>query len=162
MTVANSARLALASASLALLAIPAVGRDAPAGSLRLTGAWSRPTPPGAPAAAGYVTITNTGTRPDRLLGATSTAAERIEVHEMKLTNGIMQMRPVAGGLAIAPGRSVALAPGGYHLMLIGPKRPSVTGGQVPVMLLFERAGTVRVDFEVRVTPPASTVAEGKR
>lgn len=160
MTVSISARLALAGVSLALLATPAISRDTRAGSLRLTGAWSRPIPPGAPAAAGYVTITNTGTRPDRLLSATSTAAERVEVHEMKLADGLMRMRPVPGGLALAPGQSVALAPGGYHLMLIGPKKPSVAGGQVPVTLRFERAGAVRVSFDVRMTPPQLT-AKGR-
>lgn len=147
------ARSAIAGVGVALLVTPAAARDTRAGALRLSGAWSRPTPPGAPAGAGYLTIANTGSRPDRLLSGSSSAVERVEVHEMKLTDGIMRMRPVAGGIPLPPGQLVALAPGGYHLMLIGPRKSFVAGGIVPVTLRFERAGSVRVLFDVTMTPP---------
>ena len=158
MSVSLTARLAIASAGVALFVTPAVSRDTKVGALRLTGAWVRPTPPGAPAGAGYVTITNTGARPDRLLGGSSPAVERVEVHEMKLAEGIMRMRPVAGGILVPPGQAVQLAPGGYHIMLIGPKKPFVAGETVPVTLRFDRAGAVRVLLNVTMTPPEPAMA----
>lgn len=162
MSVSPIARLAVAGASAMLLVTPASGRDTRVGALRLTGAWSRPTPPGAPAGAGYVTISNTGTRPDRLLSGSSPAVRRVEVHEMTLTSGIMRMRPVAGGIPVPVGGSAVLAPGGYHVMLIGPKKPFVAGESVPVTLRFARAGAVRVMFDVRMTPPTSSAPENGR
>lgn len=149
------ARLAFAGVATAALASPAIGRDVRAGSLRLTAAWSRPAPPGAPAGAGYLTITNRGSRPDRLVGGSSSVVERVEVHEMKIDDGVMRMRPVAGGLVIPAGGTVQLAPGGYHIMLIGLKRRVATGGVLPVTLRFQRAGAVAVNFDVRATPPAT-------
>lgn len=151
----HRSRPAVALAGFALLAAPATARDVRAGALRLSGAWTRPTPPGAPAGAGYLTVTNAGTRPDRLIGGSSPAVDRIELHEMTMRAGVMRMRPLANGLALEPGRLVELAPGGYHLMLIGPKRSLTAGATVPVTLRFERAGAVRVRFDVRATPPAS-------
>lgn len=162
MSLSHSARLAIASVGVAFLVAPAAGRDTRAGTLRLTGAWSRPTPPGAPAGAGYLSITNTGARPDRLLSGSSPVAERVEVHEMKLTGGVMRMRPVTGGISVPPGRSVQLAPGGYHVMLIGLKKPLVVGVIVPVTLRFERAGAVEVGFDVRATPPETHAAGSGR
>jgi copper(I)-binding protein len=79
-------------------------------------------------------------------------AARLEVHEMTMTGGVMRMRPLSGGLAIPPGQTVALAPGGYHLMLIGPKRPFRLGAQVPATLRFAKAGPVKVTFVVQAAP----------
>lgn len=139
----------------------AEAKDARAGPLRITGAWSRPTPDGAPAGIGYVTITNTGTRADRLVGANSPRAGRTELHNMSFKNGIMEMRPVDGGIVIPAGKTVRLAPSGYHVMLIDPKHPFLAGKTIPVTLRFERAGSVTVAFDVRVGPPM-TDAGAKR
>ena len=118
------------------------------GPLQIGHPWSRPNPPGAPTAVGYLTITNTGRTPDRLLGGSSPLAAKIEVHEMSMTGGIMRMRPVAGGLLIPPGQTVTLAPGGYHLMIIGPKQGFKVGDHIPATLRFEHAGEVKVEFYV--------------
>ena len=64
-----------------------------------------------------MTIMNKGAAPDRLIGASTSVAGKVEVHEMAMKDAVMTMRPVPGGLAIEPGKSVTLAPGGYHLML---------------------------------------------
>jgi copper(I)-binding protein len=76
-------------------------------------------------------------------------AARVEVHEMKMNNDIMIMRPVSGGLSIPPGQSVTLAPGGYHLMMMKLKAPLKEGNRVPITLQFEKAGKVDVMFDVR-------------
>ncbi|MFV4733699.1 copper chaperone PCu(A)C, partial [Mycobacterium tuberculosis] len=110
--------------------------------------WTRKPPPGAPAAAGYATIVNGGPGDDRLLGGTSPIATRVEVHRMSMAGGIMVMRPEPGGLAIPAGSSVSLAPGGLHLMLIGPKTYPPVGETVPVILEFEHAGKITVPLQV--------------
>lgn len=154
MTVLSCLRLASAGLAVTIVAMPATARDVPAHRIKLTGAWTRPTPPAAAAGAGYLTITNAGSRPDRLLGGTSSAVREVQVHQMMIADGVMRMRPVQG-LVIPAGGTVTLSPGGYHLMLIGPNRPFQAGGRIPATLKFERAGAVRVVFDVRMTPPAA-------
>jgi copper(I)-binding protein len=118
-----------------------------AASIEARDAWARPAQAGA--GAGFVTLRNLGPGPDRLIGAASPWVERVEVQATSMTGGVMRMRPVAGGLEIAPGRSVTLAPGGYHLMLLGLKRPLKPGDQAPLTLQFERARPVRIHLTVR-------------
>ena len=66
-----------------------------------------------------------------------------------MNNGVATMRPVKGGLSIAPGQSVTLAPGGYHLMMMELKGPLNKGDKVPVTLTFEKAGDVKVTFDIQ-------------
>lgn len=68
---------------------------------------------------------------------------------MSVSNGVMKMHPVEGGLTIEPGKTVKLAPGGYHLMLVDLKHPFKQGGKVPVTLEFEKAGKVDVTLDVQ-------------
>ncbi len=119
-----------------------------AGDLVITEPWSRATPKGAKIGGGFVTIENKGTTPDKLVGASSDIAGSIQVHEMSMTNGMMKMRPVEGGLTIDPGKTVKLAPGGYHLMMMDLKSPLKQGDKLPITLDFEKAGKVQVTFDV--------------
>ena len=118
---------------------------------------SRATPAGAPTGIGYMTIANTGEVPDRLVSASSTLADHVEIHEMSVANGIMTMHPVPGGLAVPAHGSVSLMPGSYHLMLIGPKQPFKAGDTIPVTLTFKHAGPERIELAVKpmgeVMPP---------
>ncbi len=123
------------------------------GALKIGHPWARPTPPGAPTAAGYLTLTNTGAAPDRLLGGSSPMAAGIELHQMSMAGGIMRMRLLRGGLTIPPGATVKLEPGGYHLMMIGPKTMFKIGDDVPATLNFARAGAIKVEFYVQASPP---------
>ena len=118
------------------------------GDLEIGHPWSRATPAGAKVAGGYLTVTNTGSTPDRLLSISSDVSEKAELHEMAVKDGVMTMRPVAGGLEIPAGGKVALAPGGYHLMFMGLKRQPKKGEEFSATLTFEKAGTVTVDFAV--------------
>ena len=68
---------------------------------------------------------------------------------MATNNGVMTMRPLDKGLAIEPGKTVKLTPGGYHLMLQGLKSPLKQGDKVPVTLEFEKAGKVKLSFDVQ-------------
>ena len=119
------------------------------GHIDVTSPWSRATPVGAPTAVGFVELSNHGALPDRLIAADSPAAHHTSLHQMSMTGGIMRMRPVVGGLDIAPGETLSLNPSGDHLMFEGLKRPFRAGDRIPAVLLFKRAGTVRVEFLVR-------------
>ncbi|MGX9119746.1 copper chaperone PCu(A)C [Mesorhizobium sp. BHbsci] len=118
------------------------------GDLEIGHPWSRATPPGAKVAGGYFTVTNTGSSPDRLLSISSEISAKAELHEMDVSDGVMAMRPVTGGLEVPAGGKVALAPGSYHLMFVGLKRQPKQGETFPATLIFEKAGTVTVDFAV--------------
>ncbi len=152
---------ALALAGAMMVAGSAYAQPVKLGALTITSPWVRPTPPGAPSAAGYLNIVNHGSVTDRLVGATTPDAASVQVHEMSMTsNGVMKMRPVPGGLAIPPGKTVALAPGGYHLMIIGPTQEFKAGESVPVTLIFKHAGKVAVSFPVANGPAKPAGAMG--
>jgi copper(I)-binding protein len=133
---------------LVLFAAP-VGAEEGGKILVITQAWSRATPGGARIAGGYLTIANMGNVPDRLIGGSSDIAGKVEVHEMAMNNGVMTMRPLDKGLVIEPGKTVKLAPGGYHLMMFDLKSPLKQGDKVPVTLEFEKAGKVGLLLDVQ-------------
>ena len=130
-------------------AAPVAEAPAPAATPVLADPWAGATKPGAKVAAGYLTITNPGAVEDKLLGAASPRAARVEIHEMKMDGAVMSMAKVEDGLAIAPGGSVSLAPGGLHLMFLDISAPFAVGETVPVTLTFEKAGAVEASFAVR-------------
>ena len=133
----------------AICVMPASAQQVKAGDLVLDHAWARATPGGATVGGGFLTIENKGATPDKLIGGSSPAAGKVEVHETAMNNGVATMRPVKGGLSILPAQSVTLAPGGYHLMLMQLKAPLKKGDKVPVTLAFERAGQVKVTLDVQ-------------
>jgi copper(I)-binding protein len=132
-----------------LFAAPVQAQEVKAGDLVITRAWSRATPGGAKIAGGYLTIENKGSVPDRLIGGSATFAGKVEVHEMAMKNGVMTMRSLDKGLAIEPGKTVKLAPGGYHLMLMDLKSPLKQGDKAPLVLEFEKAGKVNLALDVQ-------------
>jgi copper(I)-binding protein len=145
---------AMAACLLASLPLAASAHGFAVGSLKIGHPWALPTPNAAPTAAGYLTLTNSGPEPERLLGASTPAAARIEIHQMSMDGGIMRMRPVQGGLLVPPGQTVTISPSaGYHLMLIRPKAPLKVGDHIPATLRFARAGEVKVEFHVQAEPP---------
>jgi copper(I)-binding protein len=90
-------------------------------------------------------------------------AGKVEIHEMAMNNGVMTMRPLDKGLAIEPGKTVKLAPGGLHLMLMDLKSPLKQGDKVPLTLDFEKAGKVVVSLDVQgvgAQAPAGGAASG--
>jgi copper(I)-binding protein len=118
------------------------------GAITIAHPWSRATPPGAATGAGYLGLTNQGADADRLVEASSPVAAKVEVHQMSVEGGIMKMGAVEGGLEVPAGGSVALEPGGYHLMLTGLTRPLVEGERIPLKLVFDKAGPVEVELAV--------------
>jgi copper(I)-binding protein len=141
--------LAYAALLSTVLAAPAEAQEVKAGDLVIAQPWTRATPGGARIGGAFLTIENRGSSPDRLVGATADIAGKVELHEMKTANGVMTMRPSEGGMTIEPGKTVKLAPGGYHLMLFDLKSPLKQGDKVPVTLQFEKAGKVTVSLDVQ-------------
>ena len=137
------------AALLALFGKPAHAQEVKAGDLVITQAWSRATPGGAKIAGGFLTIENKGAAPDRLVSGSADIVGKVEIHEMAMNNGVMTMRPLDKGLAIEPGKTVKLAPGGYHLMLMDLKQPLKQGDKVPLTLDFEKAGKVALSLDVQ-------------
>jgi hypothetical protein len=119
------------------------------GNLEIDQPWSRATPAGAKVGAGYMVIKNTGATPDRLIGGSTSAAARVEIHEMAMKDNVATMRPMKGGLPIEPGKTVTIAPGSYHLMFVDLKSPLKQGDKVTATLEFEKAGKVDVIFAVQ-------------
>jgi copper(I)-binding protein len=118
------------------------------GTLVIEQPWVRATPGGAKVAGGYMTIHNAGSEPDRLIGGSMPLAGRLELHEMRLEDGVMRMREIRGGLEIAPGQKVELKPGGYHVMFMDLNAPLRQGETQKGQLRFEKAGTVEVEYKV--------------
>src|SRR5476649_700663 len=117
------------------------------GDLEIEKQWARATPPGAAIGGGYLVIRNKGAAADRLVGVSSPASARVEIHEMTMEKDIMRMREVKG-VDVPAKKSVELKPGGYHLMLIELKAPLKQGDKVPVTLRFEKAGEVKAELAV--------------
>src|ERR1700750_1540748 len=114
MRIVGSALLALAVG----IAAPSIAHGYKLGDLSIGHPWVRATPGGAKIGGGYLSVTNNGTAPDRLTGATFSDADHVEIHEMSMDGGVMKMRPLPNGVEIKPGEKVKLAPEGTHLMLM--------------------------------------------
>lgn len=137
----------LVLAILVATVFPAPAHDFKAGDLHIDHPWSRETPAAARVAGGFLVIHNSGGA-DRLVSVSSDISDRSEIHEMAVRDGVMTMRPLADGLEIPAGGTVELAPGGYHLMFIGLTRQPRQGESFTAELVFEKAGTVAVEFTV--------------
>jgi periplasmic copper chaperone A len=130
--------------------------SASAAPIMVSGAWSRVTPSADSAAVVYLTVTDSST-PDTLLGARTPVAKTAALHQSRMANGIMEMGAV-GTLALAPGKPLAFAPGGYHIMLTGLAHVLNAGDHFPITLTFAHAGAVTAEVTVQpmsYAPPAA-------
>ena len=143
-------RLVLLPLVLTLLSAGgAFALDYKLGAIGIGQPWTRATPPTAEAGGGYLVLTNSGTTPDRLIAVKSPAADKVEIHEMKMDGNIMRMREVEKGIEIPPGATVELKPGGFHVMFMGLRAPFAKDAKVPLTLVFEKAGSIDVDLMVQ-------------
>lgn len=139
------ALLAVALTTAALLSF-AWNADGATPGVVVTKAWARASPPGATTGAVYITMENQGTTPDRLLKITGSVAGSAILHETMAEGDVSQMRESDGGLA--PGATLAMKPGGAHIMLMGLTKPLQKGDTVTVTLDFEKAEDVSVQPKV--------------
>jgi copper(I)-binding protein len=141
-------RAGLIGAAVFLIGGMAAAETYSAGGLQIVGPWARATPKGSTVSAGYLTITNKGQEADRLIGGSVAPASRFEVHTTVTENGVARMRQVTS-LEIKPGETVELRPGGMHVMFMGLKQPLTIGQTLKGTLVFEKAGTVAIEFTVQ-------------
>ena len=118
------------------------------GTLTIGHPWARATPAGAKVAGAFLSVENKSDKPDRLIQVSIEGAQTTEIHQMLVEDGVMKMRPLAGGLDVPAGTKTELKPGSYHLMLMGLAAPLVEGQKVKGILTFEKAGTIEVEFKV--------------
>jgi copper(I)-binding protein len=148
--------------ALILVAPKAAAQPYQVGPIEIVNPWSRATPQGATVAAGYATLRNNGATPDRLIGGSSEAGKRVEIHTMEMDQGVMRMRELKGGLEIKPGQTVELKPGSFHLMFVDLTRPLRKGDRVKGTLVFEQAGKVDIDYAVEAIGAQPTHGQGQR
>jgi periplasmic copper chaperone A len=107
--------------------------------------WARATPGGSTIGAAYVQLSGvTAAKGDKLVGASSPVAGRIEIHTHLMEDGAMKMRKV-DSVGVASGETRKLAPGGDHLMMFELKAPLKEGDVFPLTLKFETSGDITVD-----------------
>jgi len=140
------------AAAFALLGQLAWAEPIHLGTLSIDQAWARSTAATSHNGAAYLSISNQGKTSDRLLSVSSKTAEQTQLHRSSLSNGVMHMAPVDGGVEIAPGKTVKFAPGGLHVMLIGLKQPLKNGDHFPLTLHFQKSGEAQLQVEVRDAP----------
>lgn len=127
----------------------AFAHDYTAGSLKIDHPWSRATVAGIPNGAAYFVLENNGDTDERLLSGASPVADKVEIHTHIRDGEVMRMRQV-DDVVIPAGETVALEPGGLHIMLMGLKEPLEEGKNFPMTLEFENAGTVEVEVVVQL------------
>lgn len=146
-------RTAFFSLAFAVFAAGFHAGAAEAGSVTVTEAWAR-TSVSANGVA-YATIRNDGAATDELVGASTPLADHADLHITKEEGGIMKMRSVKS-IAIPARGTVTLAPGGFHIMLMGLRKPLREGERIPLVLTFRKAGTI--DVEATVAKAGATAA----
>jgi copper(I)-binding protein len=134
-------------------ALPQAGRAEPAHiepgepGIIVSDAWTRPSSAGGTAAV-YLRVANTGTVRDRLIRAETPVASRAEVHTHVMEGDVMKMRRL-DSIEVMPNESLALEPGGLHVMLFDLTKPLAPGDSFPLTLVFERTGAIATQVEVR-------------
>ena len=148
----------LALALLTLAACSPVGPGAgDAATVQVSGAICRPTPEGRQMTGCYLTLTSATA--DRLVSVASPGANLVQIHESRIESGMMMMSELREGLPLPAAETVALAPGGNHLMLLGVREPLVAGDTVALTLTFEASPAVEVTATVGQPAPAASSAQ---
>lgn len=140
--------MAVCIAGGALVSLPAAAHGYSKGDLQVRHPWTRATAAGDKSAAAYMEIRNSGRQPDRIVGASTPVAERIELHSAKGDSDSAKTRKVTS-FEVPARRRLFLRPGGSHLVFVGLRNPLVKGNRVPFTLHFERAGELQVELEVQ-------------
>lgn len=148
----------LAAAVIATLSAGALAHGYTVGKLSISHPWAKASAGMAANGAAFLKITNSGDA-DRLVAAKTTAADRAELHTHSMDGGVMKMRQVEA-IEIPAGSTVALEPGGLHVMLFGLKAPLKEHDKFPLTLTFEKSGSV--DVEVQVEALTTTPAEAHK
>lgn len=152
---------ALLAAACAALALAGVAQAATyrLGAIEVRQPWSRPAAAGT-TGVGYMTLVNTGAKPDALTAVNAAIAAKVEIHSTSMAGGVMRMTRQAEA-PLPPRGQLAFAPGAYHLMFLGLKAPLKPGDKIPAMLTFASGRHLKVEFAVGsgMGPPAGGMAD---
>jgi copper(I)-binding protein len=119
------------------------------GHLTIVHPWARQSPGAADVAAGFLKIKNTGAEDDRLIGATAEISGHVQLHDMKIDGEVMKMIELTDGIPIPAGQTVQLKPKSLHIMFLDLKSQPMENTEFKGTLIFEKAGTVEVEYEVQ-------------
>lgn len=149
----------LAACALALSATTVFAHEFKQGAITIGHPYARPTIAGQVSGGGYLSLDNKGAAGDRLVSASSEAAQKVELHSMSMDGDVMRMRQV-DAIDLPAGQRVELKPGGLHIMLLGLKAPLKQGESFALKLRFEKAGeaTVRMNVDAPAAPAAPAAA----
>jgi hypothetical protein len=110
--------------------------------------WARETVAGQSGTAAYLTIANFGQGEDRLVSVSARPPLTAMLHQTSNEGGVAKMRPLDAGLALPARQSVALAPGGAHIMVTGLSEPLKAGDKLPLTLRLAKSGDREIVFNV--------------
>lgn len=148
-----------AAVAVLLMGTSVLAQEIKSGDITVVSPWARATPGGAKVGGAYLELKAAAGAGDKLVSASSPAAGTVEIHEHAHEGGVMKMRRI-DGLAVPGGGTVALKPGGYHLMLMDLKQPLKQGETVKLDLVFEKAGKVAV--EAKIAPIGAASPDGTK
>jgi copper(I)-binding protein len=131
-----------------ILALTPIAAATEAAGVSVRDAWVRETPPGVAVMAGYMLLQNNTSRPQVLVAARSSSFETVMIHRTIAKEGMTGMEHAAQ-IELLPNASLLFAPGGYHLMLLNPKRTLRAGDRVEIRLEFRGGLVLPVAYEVR-------------
>ena len=124
------------------------------GSLEVADPWSRPAMAGGNGA-GFMVVTNRGKAADALKSVEAPFARKTEIHRSSTAGGVMRMERQDAGVAIAAGKAMTFAPGGYHLMFLGMTKATKAGDKLPATLVFQSGAKLKVEFVVGAAAPSA-------
>lgn len=148
----------LVATAAAFASVNAFAHEFKIGEIEIGHPYSRAMLPGAKVGGGYLKLVNNGAD-DRLIGITSDRAASVQLHEMKIDNGVMVMRELKDGIDVPANTTVELKPGGYHVMFMNVIQPFKEHEMVKATLTFEKAGKVDVEFMVGPAAGGASASE---
>ncbi|MFT3987667.1 copper chaperone PCu(A)C [Aestuariivirga sp.] len=141
------------AASLTAASLLSIGKgyahEIKIGEIVIEHPWAREAPMAAGVMAGFMKIKNEGKTDDRLIKATLELAPKVQLHDMKMEGDVMKMFELPGGIAIPAGKTVELKPKSLHVMFMDMTEHPKQGAEIKGTLVFEKAGTVSIDYEVK-------------
>ena len=140
-----------------LLAATLAPLVAGAEAITVDDAYARASSKLAKSAAAFMQIKNMSSTQDRLLSVRSDFAKRVELHtHVKSEDGVMKMRRVDGGLALAGNGNLILERGGDHIMFMGLSQPINDGDTIQLVLIFENEGSFEIEIPVHLKEIAAS------
>jgi len=116
--------------------------------IKIVNPWVRAVPPNMKNSALFMTIVNEGDEDDELIGVETDVAKMVQIHKTVNEKGVMKMLHV-DKIEIHGHSKVELKPGGYHVMLMGLKKPLKEGEKVKVILVFKNSGKIQIEAPVK-------------